>query len=1010
MNTQPAACPKCGSSEVHVRKSRGEWTCLDCKHDWRPDEVATTAAEPVSGPRVKLFLSYGRGDAAELADRLEQDLSLFGYEVWRDTRKIRSGKAWEEEIVDGLRSTQLVVALLSPHAVRKSGDPDSPDAADSVCLDELSFARFACKTPIVPVMAIPCKPPFVVFRLDYVELLQWRDFGEAYQNGFRRLREAIEAARTSPERVWRYRRWDDRLQPFDFADYLFTKRRDFCGREWLFEEIERWRAGPGRQRALLIISDPGIGKSSIVAQLIHANPGGQVLAHHCCQFRSRETLRPGRLIRSLAAQIASQLEGYAASLDDPKVEAALGEGRCQEDPFSAFEEGILGPLHALHAPPGGARYILIDALDEALALQEGPSLVSLLAARLDRLPGWLRVVATTRKDPEVLRQLSGLRAEEIRANDPHNLDDIERFLAIRLGQGVLQERLSDCGLPVQEAMSRLRDKSGGNFLWVEQALLGLESGTYDFARLEALPPGLTGLYTAFFDRQFPDEAAYAPARQVLEVIAAALEPLTAAEIAAATGLDHDYELAPLLDRLAAYLPERDGRRAVFHKSFADWLTETKVPRPAGRFFASPRRGHERLASWCWADYQRGPTRMAHYSMRHLPTHLAESARWDDLASLLRDLPYLEARAEAGQVFDLALDFTRGVERIPNDHPARRRLRLIEQALRFDLHFLARHPSTLFQCLWNRCWWYDCPEAANHYDPPARGWPPESPPWARPGAERLSTLLESWRAARERQSPASPCVRSLRPPELALGSAQLACFRGHEKWVHCVAYSPDGRHVVSGSGTGRCGYGTPKAAPSWPASAGTRARSRTWRIRPTAAASSVGRMTIRCGYGTRKAVLNWPASAGTRTGFRAWRIRPTAAASSPDRLTTRCGCGTRRAAPSWPASAATGRGSSAWCFRRTAAASSAGRRTTRCGCGTRTAGPSWPAFAGTATPSPAWLIRPTAAASSAGPGTRRCGCGMRAAANASRSSSGPVMSRRSQREKRHSRGRRSSGGW
>ena len=132
MNTQPAACPKCGSSEVHVRKSRGDWTCLDCKHDWRPDEATSAASESAPVPRVKLFLSYGRGDAAELADRLEQDLSLFGYEVWRDRRKIRSGKAWEEEIVDGLRTTQLVVALLSPHAVRRSGDTDSPDDADSV--------------------------------------------------------------------------------------------------------------------------------------------------------------------------------------------------------------------------------------------------------------------------------------------------------------------------------------------------------------------------------------------------------------------------------------------------------------------------------------------------------------------------------------------------------------------------------------------------------------------------------------------------------------------------------------------------------------------------------------------------------------------------------------------------------------------------------------------------------------------------------------------------------------
>jgi WD40 repeat protein len=799
MSDQSAKCPQCGSTEIHFRQSRGDWVCDACEHKWRSVPAPEGSARSRPAAKTRLFLSYGRGDAAELAGRLEQDLAVFGYEVWRDTRKIRSGKEWEHEIVDGLRSTQLVVALLSPHAVRRKGDAANRDESDSVCLDELSFARFACKTPIVPVMAIPCEPPFVIFRLDYVELLQWREFGEAYQRGFRRLLEAIAAGLQGEVR---YRRWEHRFQPFDFADYLFTKRRDFCGREWLFERIEAWRSEPGRQRALLITGDPGIGKSAIVAQLVHANPGGQVLAHHCCQFKSRETLRPGRFVRSLAAQIASQLEGYAAMLDEPKVEAALGEARCQEDPFSAFEEGILGPLHALHAPSGGARYILIDALDEALAHREGPTLVDLLAARLDRLPGWLRVVATSRKDPEVLRRLSGLRAEEIRADDLHHIDDIERFLAHRLGQPGLREPLGRSGLSAEDAIRRLRDWSEGNFLWVEQALVGLESGTYTFDRLDALPPGLTGLYGEFFARHFPDEAAYAPMRKVLEVVVVALEPLTATDLAAAIGLDADYELPDLLDRLAVYLPESDGRYAVYHKSLADWLTSIAVPRPAGRFFASPRRGQERLAGWCWDAYRHGPARMSPYSLRHLPTHLAESARWDDLAALLRDLSYLEAKAEAGLVFDLALDFTRAVERIPQDDPARRRLQLVGQAIRYDIQFIANHPATLFQCLWNRGWWYDSPDAAGYYDLPLGCQPSEALPWTRPRSAQLSTLLESWRAAKEGREPGFTWLRCLRPPELALGGSQIACFRGHKGSVFDVAFDPTGKRIVSAGGGDR----------------------------------------------------------------------------------------------------------------------------------------------------------------------------------------------------------------
>jgi len=66
-------------------------------------------------------------------------ISLFGYEVWRNKRQIRSGTDFLREIEGGLRSTQVVVALLSTHAVRASGDPTSPDDPIFAIL-QLAFA------------------------------------------------------------------------------------------------------------------------------------------------------------------------------------------------------------------------------------------------------------------------------------------------------------------------------------------------------------------------------------------------------------------------------------------------------------------------------------------------------------------------------------------------------------------------------------------------------------------------------------------------------------------------------------------------------------------------------------------------------------------------------------------------------------------------------------------------------------------------------------------------------
>ncbi len=128
MNNQPATCPECGSGEIHLRKSRGDWTCDVCLHAWIPADRAERSADVMLDPKPRLFLSYGRRDAEKLSERLEADLTAQGYQVWHDRRKIRSGREWEQEIQDGLRSTQLVVALLTPHAVRRSGDPNNPDS------------------------------------------------------------------------------------------------------------------------------------------------------------------------------------------------------------------------------------------------------------------------------------------------------------------------------------------------------------------------------------------------------------------------------------------------------------------------------------------------------------------------------------------------------------------------------------------------------------------------------------------------------------------------------------------------------------------------------------------------------------------------------------------------------------------------------------------------------------------------------------------------------------------
>lgn len=68
------------------------------------------------------------------------------------------------------------------------------------------------------------------------------------------------------------------------------------------------------------------------------------------------------------------------------------------------------------------------------------------------------------------------------------------------------------------------------------------------------------------------------------------------------------------------------------------------------------------------------------------------------------------------IVDLVNDYAEALVTMPAEHPRFRILRLFHKVIRDDINFIERHPTTLFQCMWNTCWWYDCSEAARHFDP------------------------------------------------------------------------------------------------------------------------------------------------------------------------------------------------------------------------------------------------------------------------------------------------------
>ncbi len=75
------------------------------------DNDATTLMPP--SPSGSIFVSYAC-DGAELAQRLQSDLSREGFDVWLDRRRLEGGGAWSLEIEQEIDAREITVALLTP--------------------------------------------------------------------------------------------------------------------------------------------------------------------------------------------------------------------------------------------------------------------------------------------------------------------------------------------------------------------------------------------------------------------------------------------------------------------------------------------------------------------------------------------------------------------------------------------------------------------------------------------------------------------------------------------------------------------------------------------------------------------------------------------------------------------------------------------------------------------------------------------------------------------------------
>ncbi len=509
----------------------------------------------MSNNNKKIMISYGRKDAEIFAQELKDFLVGQGHKVWIDKSKeedsgIRGGSVWETEIEEAIKDNNIVIAILSPHAIRRP---------DGVCLDEISMARFEKKF-IIPLMYKEVKPPLCIYRLDWIDFLRSETQISIKDSGLKKLSRSIENNKLDYEGK---NKAFSALKSINFDYRLTGLRQEFIGRRWIYDTenpnseslIECWLKS--EKNILLILGDPGVGKSAISAHLIEKHPA--CIAYHFCISDDEDTLNPNKFIKSIAHQLATQL-------DDSYSDQVLEEmSELPESSVSLFNTLISNPVSQL-ANTDKKYFIVIDGLDEASKNGSDNKLLKLFSTKfIDALPGHIRFIFTSRRNRDIESRFAIHSPFKVETTEENNMSDMKEYILAMLDKHKISMSTDDVGI--------LIEKSEGSILYLKEIIRQARNSEDKTIDVESLPKGLDGIYLEFFDNSFED---YSPFREILSVLVATYSSVTL------TLLEIIMSQENLKNKYAVfqeYFPlNGKGEITVFHKSLLDWLKNTRLNR------------------------------------------------------------------------------------------------------------------------------------------------------------------------------------------------------------------------------------------------------------------------------------------------------------------------------------------------------------------------------------------------------------------------------------------------
>jgi NACHT domain len=458
-------------------------------------------------------------------------------------------------------------------------------------------------------------------------------------------------------------------RPMNFDSYVKGHLASFTGREWLIARFFGWLRAPGARQVMLIEAPFGVGKTAFMSKLASTLAHEQIrCVIHFCRFDEQDTLQPGRIVRSLAAQLKALIPEYQAVVErSPEARKALDAAG--SDPAAAWTRAVVDPLVDLGRPDDSVPLVLlIDGLDESQELHganlapDESLLEMIVRGTTSRLPRWIRIVISARDDLPQLRE-QAVRFEVIHMLEElstANRRDLEAFIRACAQEPRFQQLIGAAGMGVSEFVKELADLCDDKFLlarYLAEDVASLLFQVEDLLAVLRLDRGVSNM-DAYYGWVFQKRLKHvvmdkAKTEAVLGVIAAALTPLSARAIAAVLCEESVLE-EDVNDVVVAFggLLTRDQSRGITfdHLSIEQWLDRSSSRSKTGNqiakgtgFDIDREKSMARLQQHCLRMAKQPLSALSkgdftRYLSKHGVVHLIDAAEIADALDLLMRLP------------------------------------------------------------------------------------------------------------------------------------------------------------------------------------------------------------------------------------------------------------------------------------------------------------------------------------------------------------------------------------